>query len=131
MRTTVELPDSLFRQAKARAALQGRALKDLVADGLKLLLQTPTDVPSPGATRLTKIPDIRSEDPPRQLTPQMVATGEEALVSPGSPSSSRIPALKRGSAGAWARRFAGIARLEPGQTTDDVRMDYHREKHGV
>lgn len=30
MRTTLDLPDPLFRTLKARAALQGRSLKDLV-----------------------------------------------------------------------------------------------------
>ncbi|HEV8678468.1 MAG TPA: hypothetical protein VGQ90_03760 [Stellaceae bacterium] len=38
MRTTVDIPDELFRRAKAEAALQGRKLKDLVADGLRLVL---------------------------------------------------------------------------------------------
>jgi hypothetical protein len=32
MRPTIELPDELFRQVKARAALEGRSLKDLVAE---------------------------------------------------------------------------------------------------
>ena len=32
MRTTIDLPDELLRQAKARAALEGRKLKDLVAE---------------------------------------------------------------------------------------------------
>jgi hypothetical protein len=31
MRTTVDLPDELLRQAKARAALEGMKLKDLIA----------------------------------------------------------------------------------------------------
>jgi Arc/MetJ family transcription regulator len=30
MRTTIDLPDELFRQAKARAALDGMRLKDLI-----------------------------------------------------------------------------------------------------
>ncbi len=30
MRTTIELPDSLFRQVKARAALDGLKLKELI-----------------------------------------------------------------------------------------------------
>jgi hypothetical protein len=38
MRTTVDLPDELFRRAKAEAALRGRKLKDLVAEGLRLVL---------------------------------------------------------------------------------------------
>jgi hypothetical protein len=45
MRTTVDIPDELFRRAKAEAALRGGKLKDLVADGLRLLLgeQAPSD----------------------------------------------------------------------------------------
>ena len=31
MRTTVDLPDEIFRQAKAQAALQGITFKDLIA----------------------------------------------------------------------------------------------------
>ncbi len=38
MKTTLEIPDDLFREAKARAALEGRKLKDLVADGLRATL---------------------------------------------------------------------------------------------
>lgn len=30
MRTTIDLPDELFRQAKARAALDGMSLKDVI-----------------------------------------------------------------------------------------------------
>ena len=33
MKTTVELPDTLYRQAKAEAVLRGRKLKDLVEEG--------------------------------------------------------------------------------------------------
>ena len=39
MRTTVDIPDELFRKAKSEAALQGRKLKDLVEDGLRLVLK--------------------------------------------------------------------------------------------
>jgi hypothetical protein len=41
MKTTIELPDNLYRRAKAEAALRGRKLKDLVEEGLRLVLQTP------------------------------------------------------------------------------------------
>ena len=41
MKTTVELPDSLFRRAKAEAALRGRSLKDLIEEGLQLVLRAP------------------------------------------------------------------------------------------
>jgi hypothetical protein len=43
MKTTVELPDPLYRQAKAAAALRGLRLKDLVEAGLRLVLETPSD----------------------------------------------------------------------------------------
>jgi len=41
MKTTVEIRDDLYRRAKAEAALRGRKLKDLVAEGLRLVLEAP------------------------------------------------------------------------------------------
>ena len=41
MKTTIELPDELFRRAKATAALRGRKLKDLVEEGLRHVLESP------------------------------------------------------------------------------------------
>ena len=38
MKTTLEIPDSLFRQAKVKAAMDGRKMKDLVAEGLAFVL---------------------------------------------------------------------------------------------
>jgi predicted nucleic acid-binding protein len=35
MRTTIDLPDELFRRAKAQAALQGQTLKDLIIECLE------------------------------------------------------------------------------------------------
>ncbi len=40
MKTTIEVPDELYRRAKAEAALRGRKLKDLVEDGLRLVLES-------------------------------------------------------------------------------------------
>ena len=40
MKTTIEVPDELYRRAKAEAALSGRKLRDLVEDGLRLVLET-------------------------------------------------------------------------------------------
>ena len=39
MKTTVEVPDDLYRRAKAEAALRGRKLKDLIEEGLRLVLE--------------------------------------------------------------------------------------------
>jgi hypothetical protein len=41
MKTTIEVPDELYRRAKAEAALRGRKLKDLVAEGLQHVLEMP------------------------------------------------------------------------------------------
>jgi hypothetical protein len=41
MKTTIELPDELYRRAKAQAALNGGKLKDLVEEGLRLVLEAP------------------------------------------------------------------------------------------
>jgi len=62
MRTTVDIPDELLRRAKSEAALRGRKLKDLVEEGLRLVLEEPKvpasnreDNPSrPGPARCTK-----------------------------------------------------------------------------
>jgi hypothetical protein len=40
MKTTVELPDDLYRRAKAEAALRGRKLKDLIEEGLRRVLES-------------------------------------------------------------------------------------------
>jgi hypothetical protein len=40
-KTTVEVPEELYRRAKALAALQGRRLKDLIEDGLRLVVESP------------------------------------------------------------------------------------------
>jgi predicted component of type VI protein secretion system len=41
MKTTVEVPDDLYRRAKAEAALRGRKLRDIVEEGLRLVLDAP------------------------------------------------------------------------------------------
>lgn len=38
MKTTLEIDDELYREAKAEAALTGRKMKDLVTEGLRLAL---------------------------------------------------------------------------------------------
>jgi hypothetical protein len=39
MKTTLEIPDDLYREAKARAAMENRKIKDLVAEGIRLVLE--------------------------------------------------------------------------------------------
>jgi hypothetical protein len=45
MRTTVDLPAELLRQARARAAEEGTTLTALLADGLRLRLAGPSGAP--------------------------------------------------------------------------------------
>jgi len=42
MKTTVDLPDELYRRAKAEAALRGQKFRELVAEGLARVLEAPT-----------------------------------------------------------------------------------------
>lgn len=54
MKTTIEVPDALYRRAKAEAALRGRKLKDLVEEGLRLVLATPRKTERPRLAGLMK-----------------------------------------------------------------------------
>ena len=42
MRTTIDLPEELFREAKTRAVQQGKTLKELVAECIRSGLQRPS-----------------------------------------------------------------------------------------
>jgi hypothetical protein len=55
MKTTIEVPDELYRRAKAEAALRGRKIRDLVEEGLRLVLEARRKTPpNPGLVELTK-----------------------------------------------------------------------------
>jgi hypothetical protein len=41
MKTTIEIPDELYRRAKSEAALRGHKLRNLVEEGLRLVLEAP------------------------------------------------------------------------------------------
>ena len=69
MKTTLEIPDELFRQAKAKAAMEGRKLKDVVADGLRLAVKEP---PRPKKHHV-KFPLIRAKGKRKLGIPEDVA----------------------------------------------------------
>lgn len=50
MRTTIEIPDDLFREAKSQAALRGQTLKEFVEEGIRMVLRHP---PAPRPTRVS------------------------------------------------------------------------------
>lgn len=60
MRTTVDIPDSLYRQLKSAAALQGCSVKELVLRGVRAEIQSREDSRT---SRPVKLPIIRSKKP--------------------------------------------------------------------
>jgi len=51
MKTTLEIPDDLFRRTKAEAALRGESLKDFVTEALQAHLERGADKAAPGGWR--------------------------------------------------------------------------------
>jgi hypothetical protein len=51
VKTTLEIPDPLFRKAKARAAERGQTLKDFVAEALRARLASDSDTASAAEPR--------------------------------------------------------------------------------
>lgn len=58
MRTTIELPDELFRQAKARAALSGVSLKMLITRWIERGMQAGDEPPAALPARERMLPEI-------------------------------------------------------------------------
>lgn len=77
MKATVELDDELYRQLKAAAALRGSKIKELVAEGVRLVLRKP-DAPQRG--QRIKLPIVKSRKPGSlRLTNEMIAAHEAGL----------------------------------------------------
>jgi hypothetical protein len=77
MKTTLEIPDELFREAKAKAALEGRRLKDLVADGLRAVLAAGLAQRGP---RRARFPIIKATPGAPVITKKMVDEAEEQML---------------------------------------------------
>ena len=80
MRTTVDLPDDLFRRAKATAALRGMKLKDLIAscleDGLSNGSLSVTPSARPGRSSPPLIAEAMTGKPIRALSNEEIAAIE-------------------------------------------------------
>ena len=76
MRTTLDLPDDLFRQVKAKAALEGTKLKDLLTRFVQRGLREPGQQ---SRSRRSKLPVIkrRTRQPIPNLTSQQQSRLEE------------------------------------------------------
>lgn len=61
MKTTLEIPDPLFRQAKSVAAKQGIPLRELVSEALAEKLQRQDEVQKPWINQFGELRDLRKE----------------------------------------------------------------------
>lgn len=60
MRTTVDIPDELYRELKSRAAANGQSVKQLLLRGAESILQKTVENP---VRRRLKLPLIDSDNP--------------------------------------------------------------------
>jgi hypothetical protein len=56
MRTTVDLPDSVFRETKALAAMRGITMKQFILEAIEQAKNVPPPAPKPG--KLRKFPSF-------------------------------------------------------------------------
>jgi len=73
MRTTLDLPDDLFRQLKAKAALEGAKLKDL----LTRYVQSGLRQPAPQTLSRSKLPVIKRRG--KHVVPNLTARRQSKL----------------------------------------------------
>ena len=59
MRTTVDIPDPIYRRLKSRAASEGSSAKDLILRGVRQLLREPRRK----KRKRVQLPIIRSKEP--------------------------------------------------------------------
>ena len=59
MRTTIDLPNDLFRQVKSKAALRGETLKEFVQSAIEKEIS----VEAPASSFRVKLPLIKSKKP--------------------------------------------------------------------
>lgn len=85
MKTTIDLPDELMRAVKIRAVNEGRRLKDLVPELIKIGLAE-TQEPSSSVGQRVRVPLVQCAHPSRpgqEMTPERVAEillSEEAVA---------------------------------------------------
>lgn len=63
MRTTVDIPDALYRELKSKAAQEGRSVKDLILRSVEGGLRPAPDSVSPRKKKKVRLPIIPSKRP--------------------------------------------------------------------
>ena len=71
MRTSVEIPDDLYREIKIRAAREGKTLREIILDGVALRLKIGSSPAKP--EERARFPVIRSQNP------ESLKLGEEGV----------------------------------------------------
>lgn len=61
MRTSIEFPDSVYRQLKLRAATEGTTIREIVLEGVAIRLRSGEETPK--RKRGPRFPVIRSKNP--------------------------------------------------------------------
>ena len=75
MKTTLQLPDALYREVKAKAALDGCRVTDLVVQGLRLALGQPSKT-----SKRVQFPLIASDPNRPAITSTQVASAEDEMM---------------------------------------------------
>jgi hypothetical protein len=70
MKATIEIDDELYRQVKAAAAIRGRKVKDLVAEGLRTVLRSPHAGPRARRIQLP-MSSLKSREPCASATKRL------------------------------------------------------------
>ena len=85
-------------------------------------MSTITAVLKPDAEGFLRVPV-----PPELRDREFRVEATLSAVRPGSPAlaKDRVEAVRE-----WIRTSTGAARLRPGETEDDVRTEYYRQKYG-
>ncbi len=60
MRTTIDVPDPLYRELKSKAALDGKSVKELVLRGIEVVVRQEQLQPK---FKKLKLPAIKSKNP--------------------------------------------------------------------
>jgi hypothetical protein len=77
MRTTLDLPDELFRQVKAKAALEGKKLKELLTRYVESGLRQPLQPALSRSQKRSKLPVIQRRG--KQHVPNLTARRQARL----------------------------------------------------
>jgi hypothetical protein len=77
MKTTLDLPDDLMREVKIRAAQQGRKLKDLLAEAIRIGLETGS--PQATAAPRSALPVMKLPKAPGKTRPLSLAESCELV----------------------------------------------------